>query len=206
MYEVLEKNVHLLDLLGAKDTRVFEIGTVFDLKEGGGIEEHVSLCLGLRTKQQGYVPKDDVHLEEICTALEEVLGTSVSWNREKGVAECNLSQILTLLPVPSAYEKSEPAVEISYVPFSLYPAISRDIALWVKEGTQPEEVRTVLDAHAGELRVRTTLFDTFTKDGKTSYAFRLVFQAQDRTLTDAEVQPIMDALYTAASKMQWEVR
>jgi phenylalanyl-tRNA synthetase beta subunit len=32
------------------------------------------------------------------------------------------------------------------------------------------------------------LFDRFTKDGKTSVAYRLVFQSLDKTLTDAEVE------------------
>jgi phenylalanyl-tRNA synthetase beta chain len=64
----------------------------------------------------------------------------------------------------------------------------------------------VLNAAAGELRVRTTLFDEFTKDGRVSYAFRLVFQSYEKTLTDAEVNTIMDRITAAVSERRWEVR
>ena len=206
LMEVLDKNMYLVDLLGGVDTRVFEIGTVFDRKEGGGVHEHVSLAVGVRSKQQGYVPKDDVLLREICDALDLHLGGKAQWKIEKGIAECDLTALLKDLAVPTMYEHSATPAEITYQPFSLYPAISRDIALWVSEGTLPEEVSSVLDEHAGGLRIRTTLFDTFTKEGKTSYAFRLVFQAPDRTLTDGEVQEVMDAVYTAVQERQWQVR
>jgi phenylalanyl-tRNA synthetase beta subunit len=63
-----------------------------------------------------------------------------------------------------------------------------------------------LTAAAGAFLVHHMLFDTFTKDGRTSYAFRLVFQATDRTLTDEEVNKIMDELYAVALSNGWEVR
>lgn len=204
LLQVLDKNSNLIDLLGANDTRVFEIGTVFT-RVDGVVAEHVSLALGLRSKVQGYVPKDDILLRDEIAALQEILG-DVVWTVDGGIAECDLSSALPLLPVPDAYTNVELSDEIVYTPFSIYPAMSRDIALWVSEGTSEAEVEEVLNIHAGALRVRTTLFDTFTKEGKTSYAFRLVFQAHDRTLTDAEVHDIMDGIYTEVQQKGWEVR
>jgi phenylalanyl-tRNA synthetase beta chain len=84
--------------------------------------------------------------------------------------------------------------------------MSRDIALWVSEGVSAEEVEKTLNEPAGDLRLRSDLFDEFTKEGKTSYAFRLVFQAKDRTLTDEEVAKIMERVYQAVSAKNWEVR
>ncbi|MCA9366580.1 hypothetical protein KC722_03300, partial [Candidatus Kaiserbacteria bacterium] len=37
-------------------------------------------------------------------------------------------------------------------------------------------------------------------------AFRLVFQSKEKTLTDSEVNSIMDAVYAAAVERQFEVR
>ena len=202
--QVLDKNANLTDLLGANDTRVFEIGTVFTRVEGL-VAEHVSLALGMRSRAQGYVPKDDALLREEITSLQEIIGDT-TWNIDRGVAECDLSAALCVLPMPDAYTDVELSDEIVYAPFSIYPAMSRDIALWVSEGTNEAEVENVLNTHAGALRVRTTLFDTFTKEGKTSYAFRLVFQSHDRTLTDAEVNAIMEGVYAEVKQRGWEVR
>ena len=50
-----------------------------------------------------------------------------------------------------------------------------------------DEARGIIEKAAGDLLVRLRLFDTFERDGRTSYAFRLVFQSPARTLTDEEV-------------------
>jgi phenylalanyl-tRNA synthetase beta chain len=203
--EVLDKNATLVDLLGAQDTRVFEIGTVF----GGTpseINEHVSLCIGVRSKVQGYTPKDDALLSSVMTALEEKIGTQFSFTSEKGIAECDFTAVFTRLPEPDAYDTVSVSKEIVYKPFSVYPAMSRDIALWVSSQTQPREVEKVINENAGALRVRTTLLDVFSKEGKVSYAFRLVFQSHEKTLTDEEVNAIMETVYKAAGVNGWEVR
>jgi phenylalanyl-tRNA synthetase beta chain len=203
--EVLDKNAGYTDLLGTTDTRVFEIGTVF-YKTETGVAEHVALALGVRIKQTGYSGKEDKVVAAATKAVEEALGTSVTWTTEKGVAECNVTALLDTLPAPSAYELVAVGEEIVYQPFSNYQHMSRDIAMWVGEGTTAAEVEAVLNEHAGPLRVRTTQFDEFCKDGRTSLGFRLVFQSHKKTLTDSEVNTIMDSIYDTVSERGWEVR
>jgi phenylalanyl-tRNA synthetase beta chain len=203
--ETLDKNANLTDLLGTEDTRIFEIGTVFETVEGD-VSEHTALTIGVRMRPSGYSGKEDKLLQAILIELEQTLGIPFKWNIQKGVAECNFSNVIETLPQPTAYEAGEKSVDVQYQPFSLYPHMSRDIAMWTTEGTTAEEIEQVLNEHAGELRVRNTLFDEFTKDGRTSYAFRLVFQASDRTLTDEEVNTVMDDIYKAVAEKGWEVR
>lgn len=93
-----------------------------------------------------------------------------------------------------------------YKPFSIYPFVTRDIALWVPGGTEGTVVANVLSKNAGELLVRLDQFDRFEKDGKISYAFRLAFVAMDRTLTDADVNPAMEQVTNAVVKEGWQVR
>jgi len=93
-----------------------------------------------------------------------------------------------------------------YRPFSVYPFIVRDIALWAPEGTDVGPTRSHIMESAGPLMVRCELFDTFSKGGRTSYAFRLVFQSDDRTLTDDEVSTWMDLVTKAVTQKNWEVR
>lgn len=202
---VLDENFNHTDLLGVNEVRVFEIGTVFSKSESE-VEEHFSLALGARTKGNGYQQKDDAVLKEGCDAVAEALGVEMDWSIEKGVAEMNLSALVETLPTPAGYEKLPAASTVTYKTISPYPAMARDIALWVGEDESSEEVMTALVEKAGELCVRQDLFDTFSKNGRTSYAFRLVFQATDRTLTDEEINVVMENVNKLASEKEWEVR
>ena len=93
-----------------------------------------------------------------------------------------------------------------YKPFSIYPFILRDIALFAEEGKE-KEILTIIKTEAGPLLFRADLFDVFTKDGKTSYAFHLVFQSQEKTLSDEEINKIMDKVTRALNnKKGWQVR
>ncbi len=93
-----------------------------------------------------------------------------------------------------------------YEAFSRYPSITRDIALWVPAATTVDDVRSILKNNAGDLCVRIDLFDEFKKGERTSFAFRLVFQSFEKTLTDDEVKPHMDAVYAAVAQHGFEVR
>lgn len=203
--EVLDKNATHADLLGNPDTRVFEIGSVFASHEGG-VSEHQSLAVGVRVKSSGYSGKEDKVLVEATGALSKELGLKLSEDSSQGVWEVSLTELLADLPDPTEYEKVEVTPAITYKPFSLYPAVSRDISLWVEAGTTAKDVEKVLQENAGNLCVRITLFDEFSKDNKTSYAFRLVFQSDNKTLTDIEVNKDMDKVYAAVAELNWEVR
>lgn len=84
----------------------------------------------------------------------------------------------------------------AYQPFSVYPFIVRDVALWVPAGTEVGHIENAICKSAGKLLVRVNLFDRFEKNGKISLAFRLVFQSMERTLTDEEVNNIMEEVAT----------
>ena len=98
----------------------------------------------------------------------------------------------------------------AYHQFSLYPFMLRDIALWVPEGVTSDAVLEVIAREAGELLCVKRLFDVFSKeiDGarKTSYAFNLVFQSYEKTLSDDEVNAVMDRVQGALVKEGYEVR
>lgn len=128
---------------------------------------------------------------------EIVLGTA----DKSGVREAALHAVEA-----SAYEDLPLSTTERYRPFSRYPFIVRDIALWTPAGTEPETVLSTIRAQAGELLVRSELFDRFEKGGKLSLAFRLVFQSFEKTLTDAEANAVMEKVYAAVKEKGWEVR
>ena len=144
----------------------------------------------------------DVHLFEIGTVWKDgkeitMLGMADS----EGVRESPLKSANA-----NAYENLLTSTLERYQPFSKYPFIVRDVSLWVPADTAPDDVLSLIRKHAGELLVRSEAFDTFTKGGKTSLAFRLVFQSFDRTLTDEDANARMESVYQAVKKQGWEVR
>lgn len=102
--------------------------------------------------------------------------------------------------------------EMEFRPVSRYPSVMRDIALLVPLDTRMAEVEDVIENTGGELLVDTDLVDIYAgpelPDGKKNFAFRLVFQASDRTLTDEEVNAIVEKITKALEEAneEWEVR
>ena len=96
--------------------------------------------------------------------------------------------------------------------WSLFPFISRDIAVWVSEDVKSGDVEKIIKENMGDMVIRgPELFDKFKKNGKISYAFRLVFQSYDRTLTDAEVNDFMTKITNKIKDKEtngigWQVR
>lgn len=136
---------------------------------------------------------------DVAIAVEKIKKQKTQEEYQKEL-DAFLSSPSSLIPHPSLLP------DIRYEPFSKYPFISRDIALWVNEGTSADEVLEVIRANAGDLLVRSAKFDEFTKDGRTSYAFRLVFQSFDRTLIDEDANQRMESVYAAVKERGWEVR
>jgi phenylalanyl-tRNA synthetase beta subunit len=190
------------DLLGLNAVKIFEIGTVF-----ASDTEEFRVGLAVQSGTTYKAKDDDALMSEAVTALEADLGVSINLSSQaNGLAEFSLDAMLAELPKATAYEAVPPSSDVIYETFSIYPAMSRDIAMWVPENVDVASVSNLLEAEAGDLCVRITHLDTFTKEGRTSLAFRLVFQANDRTLTDSEVEPIMLTVYEAVKQAGFEAR
>ncbi len=128
----------------------------------------------------------------------------VAWGESAGVVD-NLS-IAKLEDYGKEYVPEVVSYR-TYVPYSVYPFMTRDIALWTPEGTDGEDVRSLITDMAGTLLVRIDQFDSFTKENRTSYAYRLVFESPDRTLSDEEINPIMEQITRMLNaKEGYEVR
>ena len=179
--------------------KLFELGTVFPL-EG----EHLSLALGYEpfTGKASKLVLDD----DIAALIEALPGAGLTAPSHDGqVAELSLAAV-DLEGIGEGYEPESLHLGV-YHPFSAYPFALRDIAVWTPEGTTESEVALLIHKEAGELLVRMDLFDRFDKEERTSYAFRLVFQANDRTLSDADLDPVMAKITeTLNAQPDFEVR
>jgi phenylalanyl-tRNA synthetase beta subunit len=189
-------------LFETDEVRIFEIGRVFSSARGK--TELSALAIGYG----GPKKKVAVELSAVVAFLSERPGVAIFGETKDGVFECALDVLFEKLPAPTSWDINiSPALNEKYQAFSLYPFIVRDIALFVPSEISAGEVYELILKEAGNLMVRSWQFDTFEKDGKTSYAFRLVFQSPDRTLTDEEVNKIMDKVTSVLnSKAGWQVR
>ena len=92
----------------------------------------------------------------------------------------------------------------SYSPFSRYPSSDIDLAFEVDEEVSSNEVKKCLQEQAGVLLVDMHLFDIFrggpVSEGRRSLAFKLRLQAEDRTLTAAEVAKVHGECIEAVEK------
>jgi phenylalanyl-tRNA synthetase beta chain len=129
----------------------------------------------------------------------------VAYADKKGVTECVLadfSEKETATRVATSHDTS-----VRFTPWSTYPFIVRDIAVWVPLGTHPQEIISLCEAEAKQFLARTpSVFDTFTKEHQTSIAVRLVFQSHEKTLTDEEIQPTVEKIYSALQTKGFTVR
>ena len=213
MMACVEKNALNADLLGLDAVKVFEVGHVFS-KNG----ESVKLAIGAAQirKIKGF--KSEQIVASAFEAITKELGCSASMPKPtvKGshaVVEIDLNDFLKSYKAAFSYNELsfQPASANRYQKFSPFPFIVRDIAVFVPESVAADEVwqtiqKGIAAAKADTLLARHSLFDTFKKEGKVSYAFRLVFQSTERTLTDAEANGIMAAINAEIQKKSWEVR
>ncbi len=204
--DALERAVKNAPLLGEYNMiKIFEIGRVFPNRG-----EHTSVAIGVRAlAKKKAEQKEQEALEAVCQALEQELGTKLAGvSTENGVLEFNLSETMASLPTPSEYPNL-PLIGkgVRYTPSSAYPFIVRDIAIWVPEGAQETEIIDVIYKHGSELVQRVDKFDEFKKGGRVSLAYHIVFQSQDKTLTDDEVGEIMQKVEEELNnKKEFEVR
>jgi phenylalanyl-tRNA synthetase beta chain len=79
-------------------------------------------------------------------------------------------------------------------PYSTYPALERDLAFFAPVKVSVVELEMAMKKAAGGLLDKVELFDEYrgenVPDGQRSLAFSLAYRASDRTLTDAEVEPV----------------
>lgn len=93
---------------------------------------------------------------------------------------------------------------VKYKPFkmwSLYPFITRDIAVWVENDETKNKLFDLVKDFAEKYCIRDAeKFDEFTKDGRISIAFRFVFQSFDMTLTNEDVEKTFSILRSQIEK------
>lgn len=195
----LELNEKNAPLLGLEQVKIFEIGKVFTMSG-----EYTSCALAVSEQKKNPAR---TALVAARAALGKALGTDLEANPPSGgIWEFDFDALVPKLPEPKEYEVPE-SPRVIYKPISQYPFALRDIAVFVPSGTDKSAVKKIIENEAGDLLVRNDLFDKFEKGGKISYAFHLVFQSYEKTLSDDELNEIMSRITGKLNgKTGWQVR
>ena len=185
--ESLKLNKINVSLLNLGEVKIFEIGTVF--KKGS---EEMHIAYG-----------DKKEIEEITLDEYTKLARAETQVKNSGafalgdMGQGTHDALNSLLESPQKFKM-----------WSLFPFIVRDVAVWVPKDVSSENVLKIIKENMGNMVIRDPeLFDEFKKNTKISYAFRLVFQSNDRTLTDQEINEIMAKITNKIKENDgWQVR
>jgi len=164
-----------------------------DVYDAKGHAEHVLATFGFRARTRpggrlgGFEP--DCHASLVLETGEVAgeLGELSAAARERfGIDVPVFGAVIPLDRLP--YAPVAPRAE----PLPRFPSVERDMAFTLEEASlTAAEIEAAIRAHAGPLLRGLGVFDVFRlPDGRRSVAFRLTFQADDRTLTDDEVNAI----------------
>ncbi len=101
--------------------------------------------------------------------------------------------------------------QVRFKPYSVYPAMTRDLALLIPEGVPARKVENIIRQESGELLEDFTLFDYYrgkqVAKGYVSAGFRMVFRSPERTLKDEEVdQRVENILAKLKSELDVQLR
>lgn len=203
--DALVANAHHMPLLGRyEDIRVFEIGRVFPSLDHEETRVAFGVSVAGEKKKESRI---NAIIDSALEAIEKELDVELNGESKDGIYEFSLTALLENCSDRDAVPTNPHiAGDVSVRPVVPFPVVLRDIALWTPSGTDKEEIEKTIHKNAGDTLVRLDQFDQFEKEGRVSYAYHLVFQAVDRTLTDAEIGEVMKTVEEAIRGAGWEVR
>ncbi|MCI7736338.1 MAG: phenylalanine--tRNA ligase subunit beta [Clostridiales bacterium] len=209
---------------------LYEIGPVFDItdrKPGELPHEQPTLCIGAYGEKVDFYLIRDIVLDllarfgvsceivpgaepyhhpgraarlmagETCIASvaevhPDVMAT-FELSRRSVIAEINL-ELLAKLRTKMGHVHNLPK----------FPAVTRDIALVMDESVTVGSVLTCIRKHGGAMLEKAEMFDIYRGaqllTGKKSVAFSLTFRNAERTLSDDDVNPVMQKILTACER------
>ena len=122
----------------------------------------------------------------------------------KVAASFDLSKKVFVFDADVATLSRYAAKSFHYDSLPKYPSITRDLAILVDADIAAGDVEKIIVKNGGKNFDGVTLFDVYTgkniADGKKSLAFTIKFQANDRTLTDAEADDAFNNILGAVEK------
>ena len=93
--------------------------------------------------------------------------------------------------------------KMKFKEISIYPTIKKDIAIMIEKDITADEISKVIKKAGGNLLINQEMFDIYTSENlgnKKSVAYSLTFGSNSKTLTDEEVNPVIEKIIEALEK------
>lgn len=206
MKDSLQKNARSADFMGLQQLLNFEIDVIHS-KTG----EELWCCFGidaLSKKMRKEHGTEQVQIERHIDAIAQLFGhTALDHEKDANIVSFRVDQLQDKMEADYAnlFDIRSYATDAEFSGISVYPYIKRDISFWTIIDNVETFEKAFFDAGT-EFLQKVFLFDEFEKDGKTSYAFSLIFQSFEKTLTDAEVEKDMEKINKAVIDLGGEIR
>ncbi|MGD0020413.1 MAG: phenylalanine--tRNA ligase subunit beta [Candidatus Limnocylindrales bacterium] len=192
-------------LTGAAEPAAWNrVARSYDLDDAKGILE--LLCRRLGLPEPSYVPDTrgfPFHPGRALVArqessLETLAGRVAEMHPDALAAwELRSARVIVAELAIAGLDAAAP-LRVHVEPIPRYPEVERDMAVIVAESRTAAEVQATIASHGGVLLRRVRLFDLYRGTplaaSEKSLAYRLVFGAKDRTLTEAEIDAAVDAV------------
>lgn len=170
----------------------------FDLK---GIVEHLTDVLGMKDKTEYETEKTLPWMHPGRTASVWINGENAGYLGELHPMVAKNYNIgtrvyLAVLDMPKLIANANRNVVYQALP--KFPAITRDIAMLVKEDVTVKQIADEIKKNAGEYLEEVKLFDVYQGEqieaGSKSVAYSISFRSADRTLSDSDIADSMQAI------------
>ncbi|MDR3186663.1 MAG: phenylalanine--tRNA ligase subunit beta [Christensenellaceae bacterium] len=143
--------------------------------------------------------KSTGHIIGFIGEISESVGANYNINKKVHLAE------IAVYPIIKDCGK-----EFMFKSVSKYPSIERDLAIIVDSNINASQIISTVKMSGGKYLISCDIFDVYTSeqigDNKKSIAFNLVFQSNEKTLTDAEINISIDDIILSLSKIGGKLR
>lgn len=203
--QAVELNAKKASFYGVNQIKVFEIGVVHT---NGNEELRCALAISnLDKKAKKQYGSEEDQLKEVTAMISEKIQCDIDLSFGEGIVSFKVPELKEEISrYEDIFDHESYTNEMSFHPISAYPHSTRDISFWADERVSQEQAQKVIKEAVNELVVKIFLFDEFHKEGRVSYAYSLVFQSQEKTLTDTEIDEVMTKLYQVLEKNGCEIR
>lgn len=204
MKESLVKNARTADFVNVDQVLNFEIDVIHG-KQG----EETWCCFGIDTlskKSRKQYGDEQSQIEKHIDAISKMFGLSdLVTVKDGNIVSFHLDQCAESTHNYDGLFDIRTYQDEIFAGISIYPYMKRDISFWATDHDMEIFEKAIRDAGA-EFLQKVFLFDEFEKDGKTSYAFSIIFQSFEKTLTDIEVEKDMEKINQVVINLGGEIR
>lgn len=153
-------------------------------KESKNASYHPGRCANLKVGMDVIATLGEVHPEVL---------DNYTINKRAYLAEINITKLVK-------YARSNK----KYIEVPKFPAVERDIAVIVNEEVEVGQIEKIVTRKAKKLLERMELFDIYRNEklgeNKKSVAYSLIFRDKNKTLSDEEINSIMETIISELEK------